>query len=90
MSNTHKTILDKGKDYYLSEDKVLSWIKTNKEKLPALKYAMNKNMKGATQDYYYCESYLRELRQYLRTGTWVSDFYGENQEFKTQWRVIYE
>ena len=51
---------------------------------------MNKNMKGATQDYYYCESYLREMRQYLRTGTWVSDFYGENQEFKTQWRVIYE
>jgi hypothetical protein len=26
----------------------------------------------------------------LRTGTWISDFYGENQEFKTFWRVIYE
>ena len=86
----HKSITDKGKDYYLSADKVLYWIEVNQDKLPSLKYAIKSNVKGAISDYHYCQAYIREMRQYLRTGTWISDFYGENQEFKTFWRVIYE
>ena len=86
----HKSITDKGKDYYLSADKVLHWISVNERELPFLKKAINNNIKGAISDYYYRQAYVREMRYYLRTGTWISDFYGENQEFKTFWRVIYE
>jgi len=86
----HQTILDRGKDYYLSADKVLYWIEVNQYKLPSLKYAIKSNVKGAISDYHCCQAYIREMRQYLRTGTWISDFYGENQQFKTQWRNIHE
>ena len=78
----HQTILDRGKDYYLSAD--------NQYKLPSLKYAIKSNVKGAISDYHCCQAYIKEMRQYLRTGAWVSDFYGENQQFKTQWRNIHE
>ena len=90
MGKTHQSIVDKGKDYFLSEDKVMSWIKTNKEKLPELKNAMFRNVKGAIQDYHYCKSYIDQMNYYLRTGTWASDFYGEHQQYKTQWRDIYD
>ena len=86
---THKIIIDKGKDYYLSEDKVLHWIFSNEQELPFLKRDMKNNVKGAISEYHYRKAYIKEMKYYLRTGTWISDCYGENQEFKTYWRVIY-
>ena len=88
MGKTHQSIIDKGKDYFLSEDKIKKWIKINQGKLQPLRNGMFRNVKGATQDYHYCKSYIDQMNYYLRTGTWASDFYGEHQQYKTYWREI--
>ena len=34
------------------------------------------------------EGYIRMLTRYLRHGDWCSNFWGQDQEFKTQWKKI--
>ena len=72
-------------DHKLSFNKVRSWIKTNKAKLPALKKAVRLKERGSIAKLAIVEGYISNMEGYLRHGIWLDLFYGEDQEHSTGW-----
>ena len=92
--NVHPYVIQKPDDDPLSLKSVKKWIKHNKEKASA--YLTNSRRRGATPkqsiiDKIHSENakaYIRYMEYYLKSGTWVSMFMGENEELKTQWKCV--
>ena len=92
--NVHPSVLQKPDDDPLSLKSVKKWIKHNKEKASA--YLTNSRRRGATPkqsiiDKIHSENakaYIRYMEYYLKSGTWVSMFMGEDEELKTQWKCV--
>ena len=84
----HPFVLKKDKDHPLYIVNVEEWMKHNEDmhRLHA-KYA-RKKLKGSLAQSLIHEGYVRELRHYLRTGDWISDFFGRDQEHRTIRRTI--
>ena len=84
----HPAVLIPKKYHPLHIDKVKRWLIKNNDL--ANKYARlsRKKEKGALALSLIHEGYVKEIRHYLRHGDWISSFYGEDQEFKTEWRII--
>jgi len=89
-ANVHQTVYDLDDEHYLSYKKVRAWIKANKEQLPILRRAVRQNVKGSNAELASVSAYIRHLEWYLRTGDYIDDFYGENQEHKIKWKTIRE
>ena len=92
--NVHPSVLQKPDDDPLSLKSVKKWIKHNKEKASA--YLTNSRRRGATPkqsiiDKIHSENakaYIRYMEYYLKSGTWISMFMGEDEELKTQWKCV--
>ena len=78
--NVHPDVLAKPEDDALSFQKVREWIKTNREKLPAIRQQVRSNQKGAIAQEAMIKGYIAHMEAYLKNGDWVSDFYGANME----------
>ena len=92
--NVHPSVLQKPDDDPLSLKSVKKWIKHNKEKASA--YLTNSRRRGATPkqsiiDKIHSENakaYIRYMEYYLKSGTWISMFMGEDEELKTQCKCV--
>ena len=92
--NVYPSVLAKSDDDPLSLKTVKKWIKHNKEKASA--YLTNSRRRGATPKQSIIDkirsenvkAYIRFMEHYLRTGDWISDFMGEDEEKKTQWKCV--
>ena len=92
--NIYPTVLTKPDDDPLSVKSIKKWIKHNKEKASA--YLTNSRRRGASPKQSIIDkirsenvkAYIRFMEHYLRTGDWVSDFMGQDEEKKTQWKCI--
>ena len=92
--NIYPSVLAKPDDDPLSLKSVKNWIKHNKEKSAA--YLTNSRRRGASlkqviQDKINADgakAYIRMMEHYLRTGDWISDFMGQDEEKKTQWKCV--
>ena len=92
--NVHPSVLQKPDDDPLSLKSVKKWIKHNKEKASA--YLTNSRRRGATSKQSIIDkinsenakAYIRYMEYYLKSGTWVSMFMGEDEELKTQWKCV--
>jgi len=92
--NIYPSVLAKPDDDPLSLKSVKKWIKHNKEKASA--YLTNSRRRGATPKQSIIDkirsenvkAYIRFMEHYLRTGDWVSDFMGQDEEKKTLWKCI--
>ena len=94
----HPAVLIPKKNHPLHIDKVEKWLDKNNDL--ANKYAqlsrkkekgvaLSKKEKGALVALSLIhEGYVKEIKHYLRYGDWISSFYGEDQEFKPEWRII--
>tara|TARA_R110002126_G_scaffold30837_3_gene100200 strand:+ start:118 stop:861 length:744 start_codon:yes stop_codon:yes gene_type:complete len=81
----HSDIVALDKDHFLSEEKVREWAETAKKYISANKKdaeGKDPHRRIALQN---AETYLANIRTYLRTGIWNDLFYGENREKKTMW-----
>ena len=78
--NVHPDVLAKPEDDALSFQKVREWIKTNREKLPAIRQQVRSNQKGAIAQEAMIKGYIAHMEAYLKNGDWVSNFYGANME----------
>ena len=73
---------------------IKKWIKHNKEKASA--FLTNSRRRGTTPKQSIADkinadsakAYIRFMEHYLRTGDWISDFMGEDEEKKTQWKCV--
>ena len=45
---------------------------------------MRNKVKGATQEYYGIQGYIRHCEWYLKNGDWIDNFYGEYQQNRTK------
>ena len=53
-----------------------------------LKAAVRQNQKGSLAELKWVEGYIRDMEWYLRTGDWISNFWGEEQNKKIRWKTI--
>ena len=87
-ANIHPSVLAKPDDHALSRKKVVQWIKTQKSLLSAERGNVRRNVKGAIAKVANHQGYIRHMENYLRSGDWCDDFYGEYAEKRVQWRVV--
>ena len=92
--NIYPSVLAKPDDDSLSLKSIKKAIKHNKEKSAA--YLTNSRRRGASpkqviQDKINADgakAYIRMMEHYLRTGDWISNFMGDDEEKKTQWKCV--
>ena len=72
----------------MSRVNVTKWIKTQKGLLGAARTAMRNKVKGATQEYYGIQGYIRHCEWYLKNGDWIDNRFGEYQEKTIKWRTV--
>ena len=87
--NIHPEVLAKPDEYFLSANKVKSWIKSNKEQLSALRGEVRRDVKGALAKFHSKQGYIRQMQHYLKHGDWITDFYGEYEEKRIKWKTIH-
>ena len=69
-------------------DTVLSWIKHNQEVSRYMARDIRMNVQGAIARRSMCDGYVKDMRHYLRTGDWISLFYGKDMKNKTKYRTV--
>ena len=92
--NVHRNVLAKPDDDPLSLKSIKASIKHNKDKASA--YLTNSRRRGASPKQSIADkinadsakAYIRFMEHYLRTGDWISDFMGDDEEKRTQWKCI--
>ena len=92
--NIHPKVLEIPDDDPLSLKSIKKSIKHSKDRASA--YSANSRRKGATSKQAIADSinsdntkaYIRFMEHYLRTGDWISDFMGDDEEKKTQWKCV--
>ena len=92
--NVYPSVLTKPDDDPLSLKSIKKSIKHNKEKASA--FLTNSRRRGTTPKQSIADkinadgarAYIRMMEHYLRTGDWISDFMGDDEEKKTQWKCV--
>ena len=92
--NIHPKVLEVPDDDPLSLKSIKKSIKHSKDRASA--YSVNSRRKGATSKQAIADSinsdntkaYIRFMEHYLRTGDWISNFMGDDEEKKTQWKCV--
>ena len=92
--NIHPKVLEVPDDDPLSLKSIKKSIKHSKDRASA--YSVNSRRRGATPKQAITDSinsdntkaYIRFMEHYLRTGDWISDFMGDDEEKKTQWKCV--
>ena len=67
---------------------VLEWIKHNQEVSRSMAKEIRMNTKGAIAQRSMRDGYVKDMRHYLRTGDWISIFYGKDMQNKTKYKVV--
>ena len=76
------------RDSPTSVKKVKQWIKTQKDIMSSEKASERQGVKGARSRWKNAEAYIRDMNTYLRTGDWVSMFYGEHEQHKVKYKCV--
>ena len=69
-------------------DKVLEWIRHNLEVSRSMARDIRMNTQGAIAKRSMRDGYVKDMRHYLRTGDWISLFYGKDMKNKTKYRTV--
>ena len=92
--NIHPKVLEIPDDDILSLKSIKKAIKHSKDRASA--YSVNSRRRGVTPKQSITDkirsenvkAYIRFMEHYLRTGDWISDFMGDDEEKKTQWKCV--
>jgi hypothetical protein len=92
--NIHPKVLEIPDEDPLSLKSIKKSIKHSKDRASA--YSVNSRRRGATPKQAITDSinsdntkaYIRFMEHYLRTGDWISNFMGDDEEKKTQWKCV--
>ena len=88
QSGIHPSLRDLSDDSPISPKKVKQWIKTQKDIMSSEKASERQGVKGARSRWKNAEAYIRDMNTYLRTGDWVSMFYGEHEQHKVKYKCV--
>jgi hypothetical protein len=87
-AGVHSSVRELIPEHTLHPEKVKNWIKTQKDLAKVQRISVRQNIKGAAAKLAIHEGYVRNMQNYLRTGDWVDDFYGEYQQSKVKKRCV--
>ena len=87
-TGVHNSVRELTPEHTLHPEKVKNWIKTQKDLGKVQRISVRQNIKGAAAKLATHEGYVRNMQNYLRTGDWVDDFYGEYQQSKVRRRCV--
>lgn len=88
QSGIHPTLRDLPDENPISVKKVKEWIKTQRDIMSSEKSSERQGIKGARARWKNAEAYIRDMNTYLRTGDWVSMFYGEHEQNLVKYRCV--
>ena len=88
QTNIHESLRSLPDDHQLSPIKVKKWIKVQQEYAKSERAAVRQKIKGADAKLSSHEGYIRNMQKYLRDGTWVDMFYGDQQQGKIRNRCV--
>ena len=89
--NIAKSVLEKPDDDKLSMKNVKAWIKEAKDIASAhAKNSRNRNITPGVRQHELNlaeskKAYIRQMEHYLKSGVWIADFMGAQENEKTQW-----
>jgi hypothetical protein len=83
--NVHPSILELTDDDVLCMKNIKQWIKTQKELVTRYKSENRSGVKGALAKQVRAEGYIRSMNNYLSSGVWTNNFYGEFEEQPMKW-----
>ena len=87
-SGVHESLRDLPDDHQLSPKRVKEWIKVQQDYAKSERAAVRQKVKGAEARLANHEGYVRNMQRYLRDGTWVDMFYGEQMQGKIRNRCV--
>ena len=87
-AGVHNSVRELNDEHTLHPEKVKLWIKTQKDLAKSERTSVRQNIKGAAARLATHEGYVRNMQNYLRTGDWIDDFYGEYQQSKVKKRCV--
>ena len=88
QSSIHQSLRNLPDDHQLSPSKIKHWIKVQQDYAKSERASVRQNIKGAIAKLANHEGYIRNMQTYLRHGTWVDMFYGEQMQGKIRNRCI--
>jgi hypothetical protein len=80
QGNIHESLRHLPAEHQLSPTKVKQWINVQQEYAKSERFAVRQNVKGAIARLASHEGYIRNMISYLRYGSWIDMFYGEQQQ----------
>ena len=80
QGNIHESLRHLPAEHQLNPTKVKQWIKVQQEYAKSERFAVRQNVKGAIARLASHEGYIRNMLAYLRHGSWIDMFYGEQQQ----------
>ena len=84
----HPIILKHAKDHPLHVDNITAWLEHNDALAKEYAKSVRRGHKEFIGKRYIHEGYVKDIRHYIRTGDWISDFFGKNQEHRIRWRTL--
>tara|TARA_R110000744_G_scaffold187860_1_gene307222 strand:+ start:231 stop:530 length:300 start_codon:yes stop_codon:yes gene_type:complete len=87
-SHINKELYNLPKNATFQVNVVLEWIKHNQEVSKSMAREIRMNTKGAIAQRSMRDGYIKDMRHYLRTGDWISIFYGKDMQNKTKYKVV--
>jgi len=87
-SHINKELYNLPKNATFQVNVVLEWIKHNQEISKSMAREIRMNTKGAIAQRSMRDGYVKDMRHYLRTGDWISIFYGKDMQNKTKYKVV--
>ena len=88
QSSIHESLRNLPNDHQLSPSKVKHWIKVQQDYAKSERASVRQKVKGAIAKLANHEGYIRNMQTYLRHGTWVDMFYGEQMQGKIRNKSI--
>ena len=82
--NVHPSVTALPDENALSLKNVREWIKYNKDLRAEEKRAVRANVKGAEAKVASLDGYIRNMEHYIRSGDWVDNYYGKDQNNRIQ------
>ena len=87
-SQIRKELYNLPKNATFQVDKVLEWIKHNQEVSRSMNREVRMNVPGAIAKRSMRDGYVKDMRHYLRTGDWISLFYGKDMQNLTKYKTV--
>jgi hypothetical protein len=86
--SVHPDVLALPEDNPLSYNNVKEWLDFNNDKLKSIKHQEKSSDTNERREFQVTQTYVKNLRVYLKDNVWLDHRYGKLMENKVQWAIV--